>query len=298
MAATASAAARPAAKPRGRARSAAGRRQSAGWRIATYVCLFFFVVWTAIPLYWMIFASFKTNKEIYDTQTFFPNAMYLGHYQQLIWGPFLGWVRNSAVVASFTTVLSVIVGALGGYAIARLTFRGRSLIARSLILAYLVPSSLLFIPMFTIVSTLDLANKIQSLMLVYLSFTVPFCTWLLVGYFKSMPAELEEAALIDGCTRFGALRRVTLPISLPAVAVVALFSFTLSWNEFLYALVFINNTSSRTAIVGIQTMLGQDVFFWGQMMAGAVITSIPPVIIYILAQRWVVRGLAVGAVKG
>ncbi len=246
----------------------------------------------------MIFASIKTNKEIYDTTTFWPQSIYLGHYKTLFTGPFIGWVRNSAIVALSTTAFSIVIGTIAGYAIARMQFLGRKTVARSLILAYLVPSSLLFIPMFTIVSSLDLANKLSSLLLVYLSFTVPFCTWLLVGYFKSMPAELEDAALIDGCTRLGALLRVTLPISLPAVAVVALFSFTLSWNEFLYAFVFINKVSSRTAIVGIQTMLGQDVFFWGQMMAGAVITSIPPVLIYVLSQRWVVQGLSVGAVKG
>ena len=281
-----------------RTRAAAGRRPARGWRIATYVVLALFVLWTVIPLYWMLFASIKTNKEIYDTTSFWPHSIYLGHYQTILTGPFVRWVRNSAVVACGTMAFSVVVGSLAGYAIARLRFLGRKTVARSLIFAYLVPSSLLFIPMFTIVATLNLANTLGSLLLVYLSFTVPFCTWLLVGYFKSIPAELEDAALIDGCTRFGALRLVTLPISLPAVAVVALFSFTLSWNEFLYALVFINNIESRTVTVGIQTMLGQDVFYWGQMMAGAVIASIPPVVIYMLAQRWVVRGLSVGAVKG
>lgn len=285
-------------RQRTRSRAVNGRRPARGWRIATYMVLAFFVVWTIIPIYWMVFASIKTNKEIYDTTSFWPHSIYLGHYQTLLAGPFMRWMRNSAVVALGTMAFSVVVGSLAGYAIARLRFLGRKTVARSLIFAYLVPSSLLFIPMFTIVSTLHLANTLGSLLLVYLSFTVPFCTWLLVGYFKSIPAELEDAALIDGCTRFGALRRVTLPISLPAVAVVALFSFTLSWNEFLYALVFINNIESRTVTVGIQTMLGQDVFYWGQMMAGAVLASLPPVIIYMLAQRWVVRGLSVGAVKG
>lgn len=287
------------ARRRGRASVGAGRRRLSGrWLVATYVLLALFVLWTIIPIYWMVFASIKTNKEIYDTTSFWPSSIYLGHYIKLLNGPFVRWVRNSFEIATGTTIFSVVVGSLAAYAIARLHFIGRRVVARSLIFTYLVPSSLLFIPLFTIVAGLGLANKIGSLLLVYLTFTVPFCTWLLVGYFKSVPAELEEAALIDGCNRPTALIRITLPISLPAVAVVALFSFTLSWNEFLYALVFINNIESRTATVGLLSMLGQDVFFWGQMMAGAVLTCIPPVVIYMIAQRWVVRGLSVGAVKG
>jgi len=140
--------------------------------------------------------------------------------------------------------------------------------------------------------------QILPLMLTYLTFTVPFCTWLLIGYFRTIPIELEEAAMIDGCSRLGALVRVTLPLVGPAIAVVALFSFTLSWNEFLYALVFISGQSARTATVGLNSLISVDVFFWGEMMGGAVLTSVPPVVIYILAQRLVVSGLAAGGVKG
>jgi multiple sugar transport system permease protein len=135
-------------------------------------------------------------------------------------------------------------------------------------------------------------------MLVYPTFTLPFCTWMLMSYFRSIPNELEEAALIDGCGRLAVLWRITIPLSLPAIAVVALFSFTQAWNEFLYALVFTNSLRTRTVTVGLTQMLGEDVFFWGQMMAGALLAALPPVIMYTLAQRLVIRGLTLGGIKG
>lgn len=277
----------------------AGRRQLGNaWFVATYVALILFVIWTVVPFLWMILASIKTNKEIYDEFSFLPKAIYLGHYLDLLTGKFALWMRNSAEISVITTGLSIVIGAFGAYAITRLRFNGRGIAARGLIFTYLVPSSLLFIPLFSVVAALRLANSLGSLLLVYPTFTVPFCTWMLVSYFRSIPVELEEAAMIDGCSRLGVLFRVTIPLSLPAISVVALFSFTQAWNEFLYALVFINNLDSRTATVGLTTMLGEDVFFWGKMMAGAIITAIPPVTIYILAQRLVVQGLAIGGVKG
>jgi multiple sugar transport system permease protein len=274
------------------------RRIGRGWVIATYVALVFFALWTGIPFLWMIFASLKTNKEIYDEFTILPKTIYLGHYLSLLTGKYSVWLRNSATVGLVTTSLSIVLGSLGAYSVTRLQFAGRNLAARGLIFTYLVPGSLLFIPLFQIVSALGLSDSIGSLMLVYPTFTLPFCTWMLMSYFRSIPAELEEAALIDGCSRLGVLARVTVPLSLPAIAVVALFSFTQSWNEFLYALVFTNSLASRTVTVGLTQMLGDDVFFWGQMMAGAILAALPPVIMYMLAQRFVIQGLIVGGVKG
>jgi multiple sugar transport system permease protein len=274
------------------------RRIGRGWVIATYVALIFFALWTGIPFLWMIFASLKTNKEIYDEFTILPKTIYLGHYLSLLTGKYSVWLRNSATVGLVTTSLSIVLGSLGAYSVTRLQFAGRNLAARGLIFTYLVPGSLLFIPLFQIVSALGLSDSIGSLMLVYPTFTLPFCTWMLMSYFRSIPAELEEAALIDGCSRLGVLARVTVPLSLPAIAVVALFSFTQSWNEFLYALVFTNSLASRTVTVGLTQMLGDDVFFWGQMMAGAILAALPPVIMYMLAQRFVIQGLIVGGVKG
>ncbi len=284
---------------RSRGSSRSSRRAiGRGWVIATYVALAVFVVWTTVPFLWMLLTSFKTNKEIYEQFTILPRQIYLGHYVELLTGKFSIWMKNSSEISLTVTALSIVLGSLAAYSVTRLRFAGRGVAARALIFAYLVPSSLLFIPLFKIVAGLDLGDTVQGLMLVYPTFTLPFCTWMLMSYFRSIPVELEEAALIDGCSRLGVLFRITVPLSLPAMAVVALFSFTQSWNEFLYALVFTNSLATRTVTVGLTQMLGEDVFYWGQMMAGAMITALPPVIMYTLAQRFVIQGLTGGAVKG
>lgn len=285
-----------------RARRTIGR----GWMIATYVGLIVFLLWTLIPFIWMLLASLKTNKEIYQDFTLWPKTVYFGHYVSLFSasggskasGNFSRWLANSALVSLVVTGLSIVLGALAAYAITRLNFTGRATLARGLIFTYLLPNALLFIPLFTIVARLNLVDTLQSLMLVYPTFTLPFCTWMMTSYFRSIPLELEDAALIDGCDRLGVLFKIVLPLAAPAVAVVALFAFTQSWNEFLYALVFTNSLASRTVTVGLTQMLGEDVFFWGQMMAGALITAVPPVLLYTLAQRFVISGLAAGGVKG
>lgn len=276
-----------------------GRRtMGVGWIIATFGLLIFFTLWTVIPFFWMFLASVKTNKEIYQDFTFLPRQWYWGHYYDLLTGPYSIWMRNSTVVSVSATLLSIILGSFGAYAITRLQFAGRRVIARGLVFTYLLPASLLFIPLFQIVANLGLSNSITSLMLVYPTFTLPFCTWMLMSYFRSIPIELEEAALIDGCGRLGVLFRIVLPLAAPALVVVCLFSFTNAWNEFLYALVFISSRESQTVTVGLALMQGEDVFYWGKMMAGALLTAIPPVVMYTLAQRLVIRGLTIGGVKG
>jgi len=261
--------------------------------------LLFFLLWTVIPFLWMFMASIKTNKEIYSPEfTIFPKQVFLGHYADLLNGPFMMWLRNSTIVSLTSTLLSLVLGSFGAYAITRLQFKGRKVIAVGLVGTYLLPASLLFIPLFQIIANLNMTDSIYGLMLVYPTFTLPFCTWLLMSYFRSIPVELEEAALIDGCGRLGVLFRIVLPLAAPALVVVALFSFTQGWNEFLYAFVFTSSTSSRTLTVGLTLMLGEDVFYWGKMMAGALLTALPPVIMYTLAQRLVIRGLTVGGVKG
>lgn len=284
---------------RGRGSARVGRRAiGRGWLIATYLALIVFVLWTIIPFFWMVLASLKTNKEIYQEFTILPKTLYFGHYVSLLGGKFGVWMRNSAEVSLAATTLSITLGALGAYAITRLRFAGRRVIALGLVCTYLIPQALLFIPLFQVVSGLGLTDTVGALILVYPTITLPFCTWLLMSYFKSIPIELEEAALIDGCNRLGVLFRIVLPLSTPAVVVVCLFSFTQAWNEFLYALVMTNSLATRTVTVGLTQMLGEDVFYWGQMMAGALITALPPVIMYTLAQRLVIKGLVVGGVKG
>jgi len=258
------------------------------------------LVWTLTPFYWMVATSLKKDKEIYGFEaTLIPRQPNLDAYRKLFaQTPFVLYLRNSTVIAVSTTVASLVFGCLGAYALARLRFRGRALIARGLIFTYLVPQSLLFIPLFAVMSTLALTDTLKGLTLAYLGFTLPFCTWLLLGYFRSVPLELEEAALVDGCSRLGALVRVILPMSLPALAVVAFFSFTQAWNEFLYANVFVNSVEARTITMGLTLFVVEDVFFWGPMMAAACLATVPPVAVYLVFQRWVVKGLTLGAVKG
>jgi multiple sugar transport system permease protein len=255
--------------------------------------------WSLAPIYWIIVTAFSTNEKLYSpVLSLFPNPITLAHFRELFWdSPFLRQLGNSFYVSTITTIVSAVVGCTAAYAITRLKFRGRQLIARFLIWSYLVPASVLFIPLFSLVQTLGLVGNTNSLLLAYLTFTVPFCTWLLIGYFKTLPVELEEAAMVDGCSHVGALLRITLPLATPALVVTTLFSFTLSWNEFLYAIVLVTNPVDQTVTAGIASFVGEDVYFWGKMFAGAILMSLPPVILYLVAQRWVVGGLTMGGVK-
>jgi multiple sugar transport system permease protein len=258
------------------------------------------VFWTAVPFYWMIVTSLKHDKEIYGYEaTLIPQQPTIANYVTIIRDtPYLLYLRNSVVVAVSSTLLAIIIASLAAYAIARLNFPGRAALARALVCTYLVPPSLLFIPLFAIMSTLRLTDTLYGLTFAYLGGDVPFCAWLLMGYFKSVPVELEEAALVDGCNRVTALIRVVLPVCLPALAVVTFFSFTRSWNEFLYAYVFTSTNQARTITAGLVNFMSADVFFWGPLMASTIISALPPVIMFLIFQRWVVKGLTLGAVKG
>ena len=257
-------------------------------------------LWTAIPFYWMIATSLKHDKEIYGYEaTLIPERPTLANYATVFREtPYLLFLRNSLAVAAGSTLLSMIIAVLGAYAIARLSFPGRALLARGLVFTYLVPTSLLFIPMFAMMSVLRLTDSLHGLIIAYLGFDVPFCTWLLMGYFRSVPVDLEEAARVDGCNRVGALVRIVLPMSLPALVVVTFFSFTHAWNEFLYAYVFTSTTNARTVTTGLVNFMSQDVFFWGPLMASTVMSALPPVLMFLVFQRWVVKGLTLGGVKG
>jgi multiple sugar transport system permease protein len=268
--------------------------------LAAYVVLLVLAVWTLGPLYWMVTTSFKTNAEVYGTTaSLWPRQPTLANYRVLFTKtPFAVYFQNSSLIALATTAVTVLTSAFGAYALVRLRFPGRRLLARILVYTYLVPQSLLFIPLFTILVSAGLSNTRTGLVLTYLGFTVPFCTWLLMGYFLSVPVELEEAGLVDGCSRLGVLFRIVMPVTLPALAVTAFFSFTLSWNEYLYASVFVSNVNAKTIPTGIPSFIIEDVFFWGPMMASTVLSVIPPLAVYFIFQRWLLTGLTLGAVKG
>ena len=274
-------------------------REPLAVKALTYACLALFVVMVAVPLFWMVTTAIKTNKELYEDFSYLPRRPTLQNFVRVIErDDLLTNIRNSLAVALTTTAITIVVSALAAFSIVRYRYRGRELIGRFILFKYLLPTAMLFVPLYAIVTALGLGNTLQSLMLTYLSFTVPFCTWMLMGYFRSIPPELEEHAMVDGCTKVGALMRILLPLSAPGLVASAIFSFTLAWNEFLLALVFTVDQRTMTVPIRLSMMVVGDQYIWGQLMAGAVLASVPVAILYFIGQRFVVQGLAAGAVKG
>ena len=248
----------------------------------------------------MTITSFKGEDQMRSLSSmFWPSPFVRDNYGHLLEKTeFLGWYRNSLVVSVSSTLLATAIGTIGAYALARLRFLGRAFMASAVLITYLVPPSILFIPLYAQIRNLGLADSLTGLIVAYPSFTVPFVTWLLMGYFESIPEELEEAAMIDGATRFGAFRRIVLPLAAPGLLAAALYAFTQSWNEFLYALVFITNVKLRTLPVGLSSFITGDVYGWGYLMAGAVLTTLPVIAAYVYLQRYMVEGLTAAASRG
>ncbi len=276
------------------------RTRAIPWRtIGIYLVLFIVCLLVLFPIYWMLTISFKSARDIYRMPSLLPQAPTLNNYETLLLKKnFLVNIRNSFIVASAATLVSVFISALASYSLVRLKYRFRGTIGKLILLAYLTPSSLLFIPLSVLVAQLNLGNSLHGLVIVYMTFSTPFSTWLLMGYFKGIPPDLEEQAMVDGATRFGAMMRVLLPLSAPGLVAVGIFTFTGAWNELLLALIFITSEDKRTVPVGLQYLITGDVFLWGPIMAGAVFSALPVMILYFLAQRYMVQGLAAGAVKG
>jgi len=262
--------------------------------------LFPIMVFVLFPFYWVIITSFKTTPQISQrTSIFWPSPATLEQYRSLIFeSQFLTWLGNSVFVAAVSTIISIAVAALAAYALSRLKFLGAGLLTTAILITYLLPGTLIFIPLYQTLSDLGLVNSYGALVTTYPTFLVPFATWVLIGYFRSIPVELEEAAMIDGASRLYAFLRITLPLAAPALLSVALFAFTNAWNEFLFAFVFITSESLRTLPIGLQSMVVGDILPWGELMAASLLTAIPVAILYLYAQRFLVGGLTVGAVKG
>ena len=270
--------------------------------LTLYVPLGLMLFFLLSPFYWMLVTSLKPDAELYSPNgnpllVFAPS---LEHYLHLLLTTeFPTWTRNTMVIAILATGISLLFGVPAGYALARLRFRGAGFLGLAIFATYLVPTSLLFIPMLQVVKTLHLQDNFWSLILIYPTFLMPFCTWLMAGYFKTIPSELEECARIDGANRFAAMWRIAFPLATPGILSAGIFSFTLSWNEFIYALTFVTASSSRTIPVGVLTQLTRaDFYFWGPLMAGALLGSVPVALIYSFFVEHYAAGLTAGAVKG
>jgi len=269
--------------------------------VTIYLPLACFLIILLFPFYWMTITSFKPNAELYDYKThnpFWITSPTLDHIRLLLFNTaYPKWLMTTMMVAVGATILSLVSSTLAAYAIQRLRFKGSQYVGLGIYLAYLVPPSILFIPLATMVFQLGLFDTPFALILVYPTFLVPFCTWLLIGYFKSIPYELEECALIDGATRLQILRQITLPLAVPGLISAGIFSFTLSWNEFIYALAFIQSSENKTVPVAILTeLVTGDVYQWGALMAGSLLGSLPVAIFYSFFVDYYVSSLT-GAVK-
>jgi multiple sugar transport system permease protein len=269
--------------------------------VVVYLPLACFVIILLFPFYWMAVTAFKPNAELYDFaqhNPFWITSPTLDHvYMLLFETSYPRWLWTTMLVAVCSTVLSLVASTLAAYAIQRLRFQGSQYVGLAIYLAYLVPPSILFIPLATMVFQLGLFDTPFALILTYPTFLIPFCTWLLIGYFKSIPYELEECALIDGATRLQILRQITLPLAVPGLISAGIFSFTLSWNEFIYALAFIQSSENKTVPVAILTeLVTGDVYQWGALMAGSLLGSLPVAIFYSFFVDYYVSSLT-GAVK-
>ncbi len=252
------------------------------------------------PFYWMLLTSFKSDPELYNVRLnpLLVHHPSLGQLRHLFMQThYVRWLSNTMFIAVLSTLISLVASLLAAYGIQRLRFRGSGSLGVAIFLSYLVPPTILFIPLANIIFSFGLWNTPWSLILTYPTFLIPFCTWLLMGYFKTFPKELEECAMIDGATRIGVLLRIVVPLSIPGILSCGIFSFTLSWNEYLYALVFLSDTLQKTVPVGVITELVRgDVYSWGPLMAGALLGSVPVALVYSFFVEYYVTGLT-GALK-
>jgi len=269
--------------------------------ITLYLPLSLFVLVLLFPFYWMAITAIKPNSELLDYKNnnpFWVKSPTLENIHKLLFQTdYPQWLWTTMMVAAVATALSLFSSVLAAYAIQRLRFKGSQYVGLAIYLAYLVPPSILFIPLATLIFQFGLFDSPLALILTYPTFLIPFCTWLLIGYFKSIPYELEECAMIDGATRLQTLWRITLPLAMPGLISAGIFAFTLSWNEFIYALAFIQSAEKKTVPVAVLTQLVEgDVYHWGSLMAGALLGSLPVAFIYSFFVEHYVSGMT-GSVK-
>jgi multiple sugar transport system permease protein len=262
-----------------------------------------FIAFALFPFYYMVITSLKSDTELYNLKAvpfLIRTGMITDHYRYLLTKTeFLTWIKNSLIISVAATSVSLVIAVLAGYSLARLRYRGVGSFGTAVFITYLVPPTLLFLPLSQVVVWLGISDTIWSLIVTYPTFLVPFSTWLLMGYFRTIPREVEECALVDGATRMQSLLKIAIPMAIPGIVCAALFGFTLTWNEFIYALTFVSQSANKTAVVGVTAdLIRGDIYYWGSLMAGAILASVPIVVIYVLFLDYYVSGLTAGAVKG
>ncbi len=270
--------------------------------INIYLPLAVYLIFLLFPFYWMTLVSFKPTNDLFNMNfnPFWIQHFTLDNYLYLFENTeFASWLKNTLIVSIASTALSLICSVFIGYALARFRFPGSNFLGVGIFLAYLVPPTLLFLPLAQVIAKLNLYNTYWALILTYPTQLIPFASWLLMGYFQTIPKEIEESAMADGCSRLQILWRIVLPLSLPGLISAGIFCFTLCWNEFLYALIFMSSGSMKTIPVGtVSDLIKADTLFWGALMASAVLGSFPIALIYSFLVKYYVSGLTAGAVKG
>lgn len=270
--------------------------------IGAYVALAVFVIFFMTPPFHMLMTSLKSSAEIADLSgnPWVVSAPTLQNYWELLTqGNYLLHFRNSVIVTLSTVAISMVISTMAAFALARMKFWGSATLATGVFLTYLVPETLLFIPMFQIIGSLGLYNNLWAMVLIFPTLTVPFCTWIMIGYFASIPKELDEAALIDGASHLQMLWKIFIPVALPGILAAMIFAFTVSWAAFIYPIAFLVSSDQMVLTVGIVSdLIRADTFQWGKIMAGALMAALPPLLVYAFLMDYYIAGLTAGATKG
>jgi ABC-type glycerol-3-phosphate transport system permease component len=277
-----------------------GMARNALWRKAyIYFLVIVIAVYSFLPIYWMFASAFRPPKELFAQPSLIPQSFTLEYFTVLLsLTNFPINFMNSLIVTISTTIITLICAIPMAYVMTRFQIRGKGLLANAMLYAYMFPPMLLAIPLYNIFVKIGLDNTLLSLVIAHTTITLPLGVWLLGGFFKTLPFEIEQSAMIDGCTRFQAFRRVVLPLSLPGLVTVSIFSFLLSWTDYTYALMLITSDAKKTIPIGLTSMLGSYDIRWGEIMAGSTIITLPLLIIFVFLSRYFIKGLAAGATKG
>lgn len=282
-----------------RAHQANVRRARTFNKVLVTLLLIVIVIILDFPIYWMVNSSLKGPAELFQrNQTYFPRAPLWQNYPDIfVRMDYVKYFTNSLIIALATTLTAVVIGSISGYSFARFKYRGRKLAVFMILISQMFPASLLVIPIFLILNQLGLINTYLGLILAYSTFILPFSVWMMKGFYATIPVDLEEAALLDGCSRLQALYKIVLPLAAPGAAATASFAFVVAWNEFMFALNLTTNNATRTLPVGLSLLVGRYFNNWGVLMAAAVVTSIPTLLVFLTLQKYLIRGLTAGAVK-